>query len=192
MNAEKLVGMIRQYPVISGGLLLCAILIGINVWYSGALENRRQRVSEIENELRVIDRNREFSIGLKADVEELRKLDAAIDERLIQRSDKVSNLSLFYRLERGTSVRVTSVSQTEPAQSSGRGAEKREFQHFDPVGFSLTVEGRFREVLGYLESLLYGSQFVRINDFSISPGKSELTATVELRLQLEILGRKES
>lgn len=190
MNTDVIFGALRQHRLaVVFGVVAFAFLILLVI--------RLPRGSEIERELeseriavRRIQQNLAAGADLDRHLEILREQVEEINARLMERREVAVNYDYFYRMEEASGVRIQNIEQR--AGSVGAAAAVPSVDLFDVIGYSLSVQGTFANIVGFIRSLESGRHFIRIQ--SVNLGSAAQTGTgagrLNAQIELNVLGRK--
>jgi hypothetical protein len=111
-----------------------------------------------------------------------------LDSRLVRGSERARNQQYFYRLESDTGVKELSLQPGVIAGPPLHGPKPI----YTSIGYSVSVEGDFRQILDFMSRLESGQHFFRLVSGTVARegtrGSAESTAAVALTLNLEFLG----
>lgn len=189
MNVAVVLKKAKQFRIASACVVLsAALLVGIfvrGVRVPQLLNEQSQLTSEYDAMLN----NEKYSEGLAAELEELEKLSTRIEERLLEREERVLNQDYFYQLARRHDVRVEDFGQKDLFLDR-REARRASRDHFSPIEFQLSVTGSYPRVMSFLHHLRHGSRFARVEAFTARTDESVGSETVQLDLQVSVLGHQ--
>ena len=183
---SSVAGVFRRYPVASACVVLWgALLIGLFFRF-GALDEGRALLEQKETEGKRIERNVLNGAGLDKQVAALKASLERLESKLIKPDDVGPNQQYFYELEGATGVKLSTLRSTGVPKSKGTSAL------FRPVGYNVVVEGRFPQVLAFVQALEIGGRHYRLVDYTIQRTGLELVpegkvGNVVLNLNLELL-----
>jgi hypothetical protein len=181
--------LLQRFPIASGcvglGLLL---LVGLYV-RSSTLDEAKAALGEKDAECVKIEKNVQNAVGIDKQVETLSAGLAKLEAKLIRAGDVGPNKQYFYDFEATSGVKLTP-RPLEKSSSKIKGAVKS--SAFQPSGYNLVVEGRFPQIIAFLEALERGTHHYRLVDFAVQrPGQEQSTegsaAKVVLNINLELL-----
>ena len=123
------------------------------------------------------------SASLVEQAAELEGLSKELDGRLMKAGQLAVNLQYFYKLEAETEIKLVDVRQG--------GLPRNAKSQYIGVPFTVTIQGTFAQVTGFLSRLLSGPHFCRINTatFSKTGGDNTSSTGMTLALSLDILGQ---
>lgn len=182
MTNEEAMVMIRKNPISFGcGALSFLLAVGLYL-RSEALPDAEAELTQKSAAAERIASNIKYSAQLKEQSDTLVAANTGIDGRVIRASQLGNNTQYFYKIESETGVKIldlrqTTASVTKPAKGT-----------FSPVGFVVTVQGTFPQVLDFLRQVESGTHFSRVLTASCSGNPSSRNAPLTLGLSLELLG----
>jgi hypothetical protein len=144
---------------------------------SDAIPEANALLDAKSSEARRYDLNLANSTQLKEQYDAIVEATKEIQSRLIRPQQLGINQQYFYRLESEHGVKLTELRQDPRTQSKGQ---------FISVGFSLTVQGDFPSVIGFLQGLEQGAHYCRVLNAVCSGDGS---GPVTLVINLELLGQ---
>jgi hypothetical protein len=196
MTKIRLPNIVKKQPVALGCALLC---VGLAV----AIYLRRGTLAEAQTELEdKTSQGKHFKENVdnansanKADrLEEqyaaMTQATQAIEARLVHADQLAINLQYFYKIESETHTKLTDLRQTGVETANARNGAKTTYVG---VGYALSVQGTYAQLLSFLRSIENGERFSRVMTLTLSraggdensPGE---TGSLLLNLDLELLG----
>ncbi len=189
IDTKNVVNVLKKHPVAIGcGVLSLILVAGIYIrsGRAGALADQLHQ-KEAEGQKMLDD----ISNGAKLP-EQYRELTATtsdLESRLVYGSERARNQQYFYRIESETGVNEINL-QPIAVPVSPKGKSKR---IYSGVGFAITVDGDFRQVINFLTHLESGPHFYRLTSASVSRrgnrGSGPQSGVITLTLNLEFLGK---
>jgi hypothetical protein len=192
ISLKSIAGKLKQYPIVAlAGLVsvLCLVAIFIRGADLQALETT---LEESELEWDRIEGNMRRARGLEEQLEKLRELNHAVQERLLNPAEVAINYEYFFAIERQTGVRISNPNQGGPidqARASALGIPQ--LKSFVPISYSIGVEGSFPEILKFLTEMTHQQFFVRVSAFNVTRFAAQGAGQLSANLQCQILGVKE-
>lgn len=183
MTNQEALALIRKNPLTFGcGVLSFALAVGSYL----RMEALPDAEAELTQKTAVAERlalNIKHSNQLKEQAETMTAATEAIDGRIIRASELGNNTQYFYKIESATGVKILDLRQTtanlaKPAKGS-----------YAPVGFAVTVQGTFPQILGFLRQVEGGVHYSRVLTATCSTNASARTSPLTLALNLELLGQ---
>ena len=180
---------LRKYPLAIGcGTLSAALLIGLFFRSSRTGDLSGQLKQKEREGQRILDNVRDGSNF----AEQYETLSAAVRElesRLIRSSERAGNQQYFYQLESDTGVKELSL---QPATVTPADRRRGPRTLYTGVGYTISVQGDFRQILSFLGRLESGPHFYRLTRASVIHTKAGAagggTGSITLTLTLELLG----
>ena len=188
--------LLKKYPIAcicAIGVLVCGAIIFLR---GGVVDGLQLREEELESRLEVIKGNQRFSNGLEADLEELKEQTALLEERIFNRNDLIKNSKFFYSFANADDFEV-SVDQVTQGQNVPAIFDKKgpkELKLHSVIGYDLDVEGRFFDIVNFLQELDQSEAIIRISGFDVShaeENKRGIDADLRMRVQVFALAEKE-
>lgn len=179
----------RQYPIAISTLVL-AVVLGLYVWSGG--DNKIQlarQLTDLQSQWERMERNLRNATGLESQLEEMQELRAKMRTRMTRREEVALNLNYFYRLEQQSNVSISSINQL-PASAGQQARHLPTMADFDIIGYSMTIEGSFNDVLSFLQSIQQGEYFARIENVNFGRGRDQAGRAVSASIQVFILGAR--
>ncbi|MCC5807044.1 MAG: hypothetical protein JJU00_12015 [Opitutales bacterium] len=189
MKKEMIISILRQHRV---AMVLCAFavvfiaLLVVRVPMTGELE------SELESErmtLRRMQQNLAQGEDLRGHLDTIKTQVVQIDERLMERREVAVNYDYFYRMEEAAGVRIQNIQQQ--AQAAGSAVTLPRIELYDVIGYSVTAQGGFEDIVDFIQQLESGRHFVRIQSVNLSSaGQAGSVGRLNAQIELNVLGRK--
>lgn len=125
-------------------------------------------------------------------VEEMQAISKEVTSRLIRPGQLAVNLQYFYKLEADTGVKLNDVRQAPLAKSAAAKATL-----FVPVGYNVSLQGSFSQVMQFVQRLETGPHFSRFNNVNVSKvggqtGEGAVSVApdaMNVTINLELLGQ---
>lgn len=182
MNTADLVEKIRRYPVpaLSGLIvLICFLAYYFRMDLITDLESRHDDVLDQRGQ---VDLNLVAGASLADHLEQMRAHFADLKARVVQPSELAENLNYFYQIDARTGVSAIDLKQNAPSD------QPVPQNKLGPVGYSVSLNGRFAQIVSYFNEFEHGSRFYRLRSFRLERGRDANQAMVALSLNLELLG----
>jgi hypothetical protein len=182
MTNEEAMVMLKKNPI-SFGCGALAFLLSVGIYLrSEALPDAEADLTQKSAAAERIASNLKYSAQLKEQFDALVAANAAVDARIVRASQLGANTQYFYKLESDTGVKIldlrqTTASVTKPAKGT-----------YAPVGFSVTVQGTFAQVVEFLRQVENGAHYSRVLTASCSTNAGNRNAPLTLALSLDLLG----
>ena len=187
-TSKDLVVFLKKHPVAIGcGALSLILLAGSYL--------RNSRVSELSDQLkqneqegqRILDDIRNGA-NLVEQYDALTATTKELDARLVRSSERARNQQYFYRLESDTGVKEFSLQPGAVGAYQPKGAQAI----YTSIGYTISVQGDFRQTLDFLSRLESGQHFFRLISGTVTRDGARATpattAAVTLTLNLAFLG----
>jgi hypothetical protein len=166
---------------------ICAgvsLLLGVGIYFrSDAVPEAEAELAQKSAEAERLALNVKYAEKLKEQLEAIEAANKEIDTRIIRASQMGINTQYFYKLESETGVKLVDfrpMASVPPVKGSKA--------TFAPVGFNLSVQGTWPQVLDFVRSLEGGARYTRVLTTSVSGAASNRKGPVTLALYVELLG----
>jgi hypothetical protein len=184
----SLLAAFQRYPRAFICLGLSLLLVLVIYFRAGQLPQLRTTYDTNAKTLEVMIRNQTQGAELAAQLGELKRLTAGMNDRLMRIDAKASNYQFFYDIEARSRAAIAEVRQL--TANAGDGTLRPKLSEFSALGFELTVGGRVGYVMSFLKRLESAKYFVRASSV-VFKGDSLLGPDgVEATLKLEVLSSK--
>jgi len=190
MNPDSIKRFLKQYPVIVGASLVILLTLVYQFLLAGGDEALSSRQEALQRELRYINANSKFSVGLEEDVEKMDQYVSQISEHLMNKKQEILNLGYFYELERLTGASVITAEQLSEEDAYTQKTKLPALQHFLPIGFEMTIEGNYEQIAAFLYHLLHDRFWTYVHEFELSGGQEARSSNPQASLEIFILGEK--
>lgn len=186
LTLKDVVEFLKRYPIgVVCGFLSVIVLVGYYVRNTRASELGAQ-VKEVETQAQKILGDVENATNLVEHDAAVTKATKDLESRLVRSTERPRNQQYFYELESETGVKEISL---QPASTE---LKKGANSFCYGIGYTITVEGDFRQILGFVGRLESGQHFYRLVSATVSHRKSPNApgegAAITLTLNLELLG----
>ena len=189
--SNKFIESLKHYPlavICFIVIVVCGIVLFLRV---GILAELSAVEADLISRIRTIDQNVKNAKDLEWQVEEVGLLVGQIQARLFDREQRAVNINFFYDLEDRMDVRIEDISQMPAEDSVYAKGGPRELKLHSTIAYSMSLGGRFDQILGFMYELYRVEPLIRIADFQIAVGNSkEKGEDLEARLRLIVLAEK--
>ncbi len=180
---------LKKYPLAIGCGTLSAVLIaGLFFRSSRAGDLAAQLKQKEQDGQRILDNVRDGT-NLAEQYDALAAAVRGLESRLVRGSERAGNQQYFYQLESETGVKEISLQPAATGPADRRRAPKT---LYTGVGFSISVQGEYRQILSFIGRLESGPHFYRLVRGSVIHGKAGSSGrgadALTLTLTLELLG----
>ena len=184
MTNEELIAFLKK-NVISVSCAVASLVIGVTIYLrSDMLPDAEKVLAEKTQKGELLAANIEDSSQLKEQYASLLASNAQISDRLIHVGQLAENLEYFYTLESDTGVKIPDPRQL-PGMPPAKNAPKT---NFIPVGFTLTAQGDYHQLMDLLRRLEAGSHYCRVLTCNIKPIGEMRGGLLQMTLALDLLG----
>lgn len=165
-----------------GGLVL--LLGAVSFWRSDALEAAEKQLATKQILGNRLGRNVKQAAQLPEQAAALTAARQTLEARILRGAEIGPHAEFFYRLEREAGVKLTEL-RPQPIPPAPKGAAPRVI----PVPFSLSLQGAWPQVLGFLELLESDDRYVRVQTMSVMANPTNRQEALSATVALELLGR---
>jgi hypothetical protein len=184
MTNEELLAFLRK-NVISVTCVAVSIAIGFVLYYgSDDLPEAEKVLAARTQEGELLAANIEDAHDLKEQYAVLVAANNAIADRTIRVGQLAENMQYFYRLESETGTKLSDPRQL-PWNPPGKNAPKT---NFTPVGFALTAQGEYAQLLDLLKRLENGEHYCRVVTLNMRPQTELRGGPLLMSMSLDLLG----
>jgi Tfp pilus assembly protein PilO len=188
MNKINLPAILKKQPIALACAFLFIVLVAVFFVRKGTLLAAQAELENKRTDGEHLHENVSNAGKLDEQLAELTQAVQSIETRLVHADQLASNLQYFYKLESDTRVKLSQLNQTgvlSPAKNAAK-------TNYVPVGYNITVQGNYPEVMDFLRRIESGERFSHVRSLSLSQssgadavGKME---TLSLTLKLDLLG----
>ncbi|WP_309385536.1 hypothetical protein [Cerasicoccus frondis] len=179
MNSQQILTKLKQYPLAAICVLIVIVMLALTYLRSSNLPNLNAEYDTLQEEADIISRNSSNAVDLAANLDELNKLVANVDSRLIDADSITANYRYFLAMGERSKIRYAN---DPPAASYSAPASLKTYASAEFT--SVSIQGSYENVLNYLYELRTGDYLMRVNSLSISPkpssGKYEVVASLNI------------
>jgi len=188
IETQDVLAFLKKYPVAIGcGVLSIGLLAG-SYLRSSTEEDFVAQVKQKDEEGKRIFANITSGTNVGEQLEAIKANTKDLESRLVRGSDRLRNQQYFYRLESDTGVKEVVLQAGAVNTGSAKGPKTL----YCGIGYSITVQGSYRQILDFLGRLETGQHFYRLNSASVSRvaqrSAPEATSLLTLTANLELLG----
>ena len=191
MNFNRIIQILRRYPLAMVCFLVLAALIVTAFIRSDLVDNLSAREAELTSRIRVIEENARRSAGLEEETLKLEEKVEALKQRLFVREERAINTNFFYTLEDAVDIVVSNVTQgpnEDPALAAGG---PNELKLHSTIVYDVTIVGEFREILKFLYELDRVDPLIRVSDFQLNEaGGQDTSGRLSARLRVLVLAKR--
>jgi hypothetical protein len=185
MSNEDVLAFLRK-NVISVACVIISIGIGFVLYYrSDDLPDAEKVLAERTQQGELLAANIEDSNQLKEQHAALVAANDQISARMIRVGQLAENMQYFYRLESDTGTKLS-----DPRQLSWSPPPKNAPKaNFTPIGFALTAQGDYGQLLDLLRKLENGEHYCRIITCNLHPANTDTRGgQLLMGLSLDLMG----
>ncbi len=169
------------------GVALGAVVLllgAVSCWRSDALEAAEKQLATKQALANRLGRNVKQAAQLPEQAAALKASRQAIEARILRGAEIGPHAEFFYRLEREAGVKLIEL-RPQPAPPLPKGSAPRVI----PVPFSLSLQGSWPQVLGFLELLEADERYVRVQLMTVGSNPTNRQEALTATLAVELLGR---
>jgi hypothetical protein len=185
MSNEELIAFLRKNAV-AVGCVVASLAIGVTIYLRSDLLPEAEKVfAQNAQKAALLAANIEDSQQLKEQHTALAASNQTISDRMIRVGQLAENLQYFYRLESDTGAKLTDLRQVPQPAPLTKNAPKTAFS---PVGFAVTAQGTYPQLMDLLRRLEGGEHYCRVLTCSVHPVAEQRGGAIQMALSLELLG----
>jgi hypothetical protein len=184
MSNEELIELIKK-NVIAVACVLVSIAIGVAIYLRSDLLPEAEKVLAAKTQdAELLAANIEDNNQLKEQHAALVSADDVIATRMIKVGQLAENLQYFYKIESDTGAKLMDLRQV-PWSPPSKNAPKT---IWTPVGFALTAQGSYPQLMDMLRRLENGEHYCRVMSCTIHPLTEQRGGNLSMGVNLELLG----
>ena len=184
MSNEELLEFIKK-NVIAVACVAASIAIAVAIYLRSDLLPESEKVLQAKaQQAALLAANIEDSSQLTEQHAALVAANGTIAGRMIKIGQLAENLQYFYKLESDTGAKLMDLRQV-PWTPPPKNAPKL---IYTPVGFGLTAQGSYAQLLDMLRRLENGEHYCRVISCTIHPTAEQRGSTLAMTLSVELLG----
>ena len=188
INSKDLVALLKKFPIAIGCGLLSVILLAGSYWRNSRAGELAEQLKQTEEQGQKILDDIRNGANLAEQYDALTATTKDLEARLVYSGERARNQQYFYRLESDTGVKELSLQPTSIARPPLHGPKPI----YTGIGYAISVQGDFRQILDFVTRLESGQHFYRMTSGSVTRagvrGAGESTGAVTLTLNLNFLG----
>lgn len=188
ITSKDLVVLLKKHPVAIGCGALSLILLAGSYLRSSRVSGLSEQLKQNEQEGQKILDDIRNGANLVEQYDALLATTKELDSRLVRSSERARNQQYFYRLESDTGVKEINLQPGAVGANQLKGAKTI----YTSIGYTISVDGDFRQILDFMSRLESGQHFFRLVSGTVARegtrGTAEATTAVTLTLNLEFLG----
>jgi hypothetical protein len=182
MTNAELMAFIKKNPI-SVGCGAVALVLGAVIYFRGAaIPDAEAELAQKSADAQRHSANLRNADDLQEQVDAMAAANKEVESRLVRAGQLGLNQQYFYLLERETGVKLLEF-RPGGLTSNAKGPKTA----FNPVQFTVAVNGTLAQVMDFLFRLESGAHYCRVNStqlFAAAGGRETMT----LQLSLELLG----
>ncbi|MGJ8651723.1 MAG: hypothetical protein ACSHX8_00485 [Opitutaceae bacterium] len=183
---------IKEYPLAIFCGLVILVCVVMHFMRGGVIDSLHSQESDLNGQLRLIEKNKLHSQGLEQGLEHLNVTLEPLEERLFRRDQSALNTRFFYAYEDALDVTVTSVSQLPSLDTLTSKGGPYELKQHSVIMFEVNVEAAYSEILHFLNKMYTDNPFIRVAGLQISGSKRASTEQItSARFRVHVLAHKE-
>jgi len=167
-SGKKFTRTLKDYPlavICAAIILICAVALFLR---GGANMELSAKEADLNSRIRTIDQNAKNAKDLSAEVEEAKLLVEQIKLRLFNREQRAVNINFFYGLEDRLDVRISNIGQMPSEDPIYAKGGPRAFKLHSTIGYNISLNGQFDEILAFLYELYRVDPLIRVADFQLA------------------------
>jgi hypothetical protein len=179
MTTPQLTAAIKKNPIVVGCVVL-SLGLGVALYFrSDAIDDANKQLDDDTTQAQRYALNLTNAVQLKEQLDAVAADGKIIESRLIRATDVGINQQYFYKLESESGVKLLDLRQGTHGTPAAGGK-------YMPIGFTVSLQGDFAQVITFLRGLEDGTHYCRVVTASCVGGRK---GPVTLTLSLELLGR---
>lgn len=189
IDIKKILARLRTYPIaLSAGAL--ALIFAALIFVRGSnIDALKIELDSKESEWKRISGNLKRARDLEQHLAAITAMEEDVSARLMNPEQRALNYDYFFSLEDVSGVKLVSLNQggvIDTKKSSLPGIE--EFKKYQLIGYTLSIEGEFDDILRFLTALSNGRYLTRVSSFSIARAQQRSSDVLSINLQMQVLG----
>jgi hypothetical protein len=188
LATSDIVAVIKKRPVAIGCGILSIVFLVVCYVRSSKVSEQVTLLKQREEEGQKILNDIRSGSNLAEQHESLLAAAKEFESRLVRGTERARNQQYFYRIESETGVKEVSLQPNSANPIQLKGPKKL----YAGVGYTVSVQGDYRQVLDFIGRIESGTHFYRLITGSVSRqgqrGAPDSTNTLALTLNLELLG----
>jgi hypothetical protein len=186
--SKDMAAFLKRYPIAIGCGVLSVILLAGAYIRSDRTTGLAKQSREGEEQGKKILKEIRDGANLAEQYETLIGHTKELESRLVLSSERARNQQYFYRIESETGVKEISLQPGARSTGPQRGSKTL----FAGIGYSISVQGDYHQILDFLGRIESGQHFYRLISGSVSRAgqrsSGSATSLITLTLNLELLG----
>lgn len=151
----------KKNPFQVWGSLASVILFAYGFVRHSSQDERAEEFERLNRDANRVTTNAVNSTGLREQLAAVKAANQAVANRTAVSTDLAGNSQYFYRLEAETGVKELSLAQGPNRDSFPKGS------YYTTVSFNITVQGKYSQILSFIQKLEGAAWFGRLNTLSI-------------------------
>lgn len=184
MSNEELIAFLKKNVIAVACVAVCLAVAAGLYFRNDLLPEAEKTFSENAEKAALLAANIENMEQLKDQRAAIGSANQAMQDRMIRVGQLAENLQYFYKLESDTNAKLTDLRQN-PLPPAGRNAAKT---NFIAIGFSLTAQGSYAQLMDLLRRIEGGEHYCRILTCNVHPTSEGRGGALTMVLSLELLG----
>ncbi len=183
MNAPEF---LKKNPFPWLGSLAAVVLLGGAFFRHSSLPDSEAELEQLTGEVRRIQGNLIHAASLEEQIATLKSLNEEVLTRVARASDLAGNSQYFYKLQGETGVKEISLDRGPVRELGPKGTKGS----FVGVTFSSTVQGRYSQIMAFIQKVEGAAWFGRIRTLNIRQAQAERSGAepqIVLALTVELL-----
>jgi hypothetical protein len=188
-QVKKVLAKLRAYPIalIAG---FCVVAFSAVIFLrSSSLAAFESELETREGEWQRMNSNLMRARDLAIHLARIQEIQETVNRRLMDPEERAINYDYFYSLEERSGVRLVSLNQSGViATKNATLAGIEEFKEYQIIGYAVSIEGTFDQVVHFLTTLINGEHFARLSGFTVSHAQKSAMGALSVNLQMQVLG----
>lgn len=168
INKDKFSSLLKKNPL---GVACAVLCLGLGVAGYIRMDMIPEMDTQLETNTAMVDRltlNLNYSTHLQAQYDELIDSAKRMEPRIVKLSALADNQRYFYKIEASTGAKLIDLRQNTNTLTNEKDAKKGT-GYYQPISFTVVIQGDFAKSLAFLRELEAGQHFSRITSVTVSP-----------------------
>ena len=188
---EKIVNWAKANRANAAMVAFACLGLLYSAWCWWADVPTKLQLDELKVQRSILRYNQRNAVHLVADREKLEKLQAIIDNHLMDPDAKTKNYHYIFGLEEPTGTKIENPREFDrPGHKSKKEELVGELKNYGIVSYRMGANGSFEELLTLVDKLNRGQYFARINEFKVMHGVGLNEDTLTMDFSISFLGKK--
>jgi len=179
LDNQELLALAKSRPIVVGSVLWIAVLLIAVYFRSDAAADIKSKLEQAEKREELIVKNLKYASQLESQLLQLKAANAYFEKAALKHTDIANNQKFFYQLETESAIKLIDLRQSPPP-ALAKGASPN---FYTPISFSLSIQGEYENIIGFLKRLEVSPSMAKLNHVAIN-GPQEGIHSVDINLNL--------